>query len=120
MWGMWRLFTILSLVVLIAGLAGCAQPAPTVSGPPPLYVPFSVGGTRHNQQVAMGTAVHLLALPGEEDIVFGRFEKGYDGPLLLGGSSAYTEYTYDAYPIGLPNGTGYQYRYSYKSGVSLP
>ena len=119
MWGMRRLFTILGLALLM-GMAGCAQPAAVVSGPPPLYVPFSVGSTRHYQQVAMGVPVHLLPLPGEEEIYFGRFEKSYDGPLELGGTSAYTEYTYDSYPIGLPNGTGYQYRYVYKSGVSFP
>ena len=120
---MWRHALILSLTLALAGLTGCAQPnwgTQRVAGPPPFSVPFAVGSRGYPTQLAAGTPCHVLNLPGGEDLMFGRSERSFDGPLELGGTSAFTEFTYDSMPIGLPSGSGYQYRYLYRSGVSVP
>ena len=114
---MWRHALILSLTLALAGLAGCAEQEPErIGGLPPFYVPYSVGSRGYPRQLAAGTPAHVLQLPGGEDVMFGRAEHGYDGPLELDRASAFTEFTFDSMPVGL----GYQYRYLYRSGVTVP
>jgi hypothetical protein len=110
--------SVCAIAIALACLTGCSQEQPETA--PPLYVPFSVGTTRHPNQLASGNAVQVLPLPVEEYMLVGRSERGFYGAYEVAGLSAYTEFTSDSQPIGVRPGLGYRYNYVYKNVLTVP
>ena len=106
--------------VVGAALSGC-ESAPVREEVPPFYVPTSaIAQPRGLQQVATIRAEQVL--PGSEAYFFyaPRQEPFSYGSTMLGGISAFTDYTFDAQPISTLNGSGYHYRYVVKQGFAAP
>jgi len=114
--GMRRAILVIGLVGSGLGLGGCTAEPP--AGQPGYYVPFAAVSRPY--QMARGNPAHLLPLEAEADYQIGRQDRGYWGAVQLGGESSYTEYTYDAQPIGTRDGLGYRYHIGSKSAVSVP
>ncbi len=108
----------LQITLLTILLAGCAtsHPTPSPSAAPIVAPSTAMVATRQKSL----NAYQVLAGPENPDFFIGREEKFAYGAVFIGGSSAFTTYTYDAQSISTPAGFGYRYRWVVQDGVSAP
>ena len=112
----WKGLGLALAVTACAALCGCAASEPVVRSEG-YYVPTVGMIQRRGEAIPAG---NLLA-SGDADIVIGRAEKYVEGPVQVGGISAYTTYTYDAQRLSDKQGSvGYRYRWVVQQGISVP
>jgi hypothetical protein len=116
----YSIFVLIAIAAIQTALAGCATSRPTPQ--PSFAVPWSGVYVRTAQSGAFSPASLFdpQVLLADGDVPISRAEKFVIGPLPLASVSAYSTYTYEAQPIGLPQGTGFRYRWVVQSGVSVP